>query len=370
METLYGILSDFHKSSPLAVEQAMQTLKSLGAQRLILNGDITGEQNPHRIPPQYFLQYILKAAADTNLETYVQFGSHEEFLPSEQVLTHHRSLYGNIIDVSHHRRIELPDHHLVFLPGSDVNAGGEYTFGTDLPSGTFLKTKEGLMKIENTQQYPLCAQLLQEQKAEQIFHYENIADLKKHVTVPEKTILLCHVPPLSRSPNGVDYAHFIEMHTFNFEHVKFQYDLDKYRQFHPSPTVAPYSAKMIEHLTTKNIPFIPLANNSRDTIERIAKEQSQQTKKTTVQVAVEKQDNRGNDELADLIKELDITKVINGHFHESVHHAHNHRFQPVTQSTFTDSLLWNASYMDDGKVGILRVNGTQVAYQNIVLNTT
>lgn len=367
METLYGILSDCHKSSPLAVEQAMQKLKSLGAQRLILNGDLTGEQNPHCMPPQYYLQYVLKAAADTNLETYVQFGSHEEFLPSEQVLSHYTALYGNIIDVSQHRRIELPDHHLVFLPGSDVNAGGEYTFGTDLPSGTFLKTKDRLMKIENPQQYPMCAQMIEQQQAETLFHYENTADLKKYVTAPEKTILLCHVPPLSRSANGVDYAHFVEMHTFNFEHVKFQYDLDKYRQFHPAPTVAPYNAKMIEHLTNQNIPFVPLANNSRDTIERIAKEQSQQTKQPNVQVAVEKQDNRGNDELADLIKELDITKVINGHFHESVHHAHTHRFQPVEQGIFTPSLLWNASYMDGRKVGILRVNDTQVAYQNIDL---
>ncbi len=326
MEALYGILSDCHKSSPLAVEQAIQRLKSFGAQYLILNGDITGEQNPHRMPPQYFLQYVLKAAADTNLETYVQFGSHEEFLPSKQVLSHHRSLYGNIIDVTQHRRIELPGHHLVFLPGSDVNAGGEYTFGTDLPSGTFLKTKDGLMMVENPQQYPMCAQMLQQGQAEGIMHYENIGDIAKYVTTPEKTIVICHVPPkFNNLEHAVDRAVFGEV-------------------------TAPF---MLDKRPVEKGSIFPIHAAS-------------QLQKQGAPIAI-KQENRGNQELAQLYQQLGITKVINGHFHESAHHAHDHLGQPIKENTFTNSLFWNASYMDAFKAGILRVDGINVVYQNIDL---
>ena len=147
MTTTYGILSDFHKTSPTTIDKAIRHLKDAGAQYLILNGDLTGEQNPHKIPPSYYLDYLLKAAADTNLETYVQFGSHEEFFLSEEILNAKARLYGNIINISQQQTIKKADHHLLFLPGSDVNEGGEYTFGTHLPTGTYLQTKEGLQPV-------------------------------------------------------------------------------------------------------------------------------------------------------------------------------------------------------------------------------
>ena len=174
METVYGIISDIHTSDPLKVKAAVNILKRLGAQKLILNGDLTGERNGI-LPPQYYLQFILKAAADTNLETYVQFGSHEEFLPSSEVLDHTSRLYGNIIDVSKQRRVEAADHHLIFLPGSDYTAGGEYSFGTQIPTGTYIRGKSGLVAFENKEQLTALAQ---QQEVIGMVRYENLLDFK------------------------------------------------------------------------------------------------------------------------------------------------------------------------------------------------
>ena len=44
METKYGIISDIHRVDPEAVGFVMNVLHSKGAQRLILNGDIVGDQ--------------------------------------------------------------------------------------------------------------------------------------------------------------------------------------------------------------------------------------------------------------------------------------------------------------------------------------
>ena len=330
METLYGILSDFHQCSPLDAKVAVHKLKNLGANYLILNGDLIGEQNPHQMSPQYFLYFLLKAAADTNLETYVQCGSHEEFFTSTQVIEHKANIYDNIRNITKQQRIELPNHHLVFLPGSDSNShGGEYTLGTNLPTGLYLQTEDGLLPIETKEMYQTCQEAIRRGEAAGILHYENVNDLGKLVTAPEKTILICHVPPKCDGKYAIDRAQF-GVATESFE----LYNGRKKREVRKGSI---HMLDMAKHLREQGAPI-----EIRD-------------------------ENVGNSELATIMQTLGLTKSINGHIHEAAHHAHTVSGDAVEQGKFTKSLQWNASCMDRGKVGILRVNGTQVAYQNIQL---
>ncbi len=325
MPTLYGILSDFHKTSPTTIDIAMQNLVAAGAQKLILNGDLVGDQNPHRIPQPYYLDYLLKSAADTNLETYVQFGSHEEFFSSEEVVKNKARLYGNIINISTQQNIPQSDHNLLFLPGSDVNSHGEYTLGTDLPSGLYLITKDGPLQIRNQDQYATCLQLIQEKQAKGIVHYENTNDIVKHTTQPEKTILICHIPPLSVGPNAIDRAQFgLAIDAFMLDKRPVE-----------KGAIFPY----------------PLA---KDLIDYGA--------------PIEMQDkNIGNLELAQVMDTLGITKSICGHIHEASHRAHDQTGTHIPEHTYTQTLLYNASCMDKNRIGLLYVKDNQVAYQNILI---
>ena len=323
MATLYGILSDFHRTSPTTINRALESLKAAGAQYLILNGDVTGEQNAHKIPPPYYLDYLLKAAADTNLETYVQFGSHEEFFSSEEVIRQKSRLYGNIIHISNQQAIKINDHNLLFLPGSDVNSGGEYTLGTDLPSGVYLRTDKGLQHIESKEDYASCQQLIQNKQAQGMLHYENTNDLKVHATDPEKTIRICHIPPLSSGKLAIDRA--------QFGVAKESFTLDK-RPIERG-SIFPY----------------PIA---RDLIGYGAPIEM-------------KDENVGNKDLADIMQTLGITKAICGHIHEASQRAHDTQSNPIPQHTYTPSLLWNASCMDKSRIGLLTVQDNQVAYQNV-----
>lgn len=358
METLYGILSDLHKSSPLVAKAAFQRLKGLGAQGFILNGDINGSQNGI-LPPQHYLQFVLKEAADTGLETFVQFGSHEELLPSEEVLKHSCSLYGNIIDVAKHRRVEKADHHLVFLPGSDTNAGGEYTFGKDMPSGSYVKTKEGLIPFENRQQLEQIAQ--REKEIQGLFRYENMGDLQKYVTEPGKTILVCHVPALSAGAEAVDRAEFGIVNDIYGYFIVECHDGTK-DQIIVLPEAMERTQERLDQRNVKEI--LDKRTIEPGSIFPLEYAKKEIEKGAPISII---NDNRGNKELADLIRQLGITKAINGHFHESAHRAHDLAGTAVPENTFTPSLLWNASYMDGMKAGILRVNGDQAAYQNIDL---
>ena len=326
METIYGIISDVHTSDPLKVKSALNTLKKLGAQKLIFNGDLIGERYGF-IPPQYYLQFVLKSAADTGLETYVQFGSHEEFLPSSEVLNHVSRLYGNIIDVSKQKRVEGTDHHLVFLPGSDYTAGGEYTFGSHIPTGTYIRQKKGLIPFESKEQLEI---LLQQQEVVGMARYENVLDFKDYIKDPARTIVVCHVPPKFKgNSNAVDVACFAEGK----------------------------EGEIISLIDLKKMMEKRVGNLASDQLERVA----------GLHGYTVKRENSGSKDLASLYSQLSITKAINGHFHESAHRAHDHFGRGIPENTFTPELFWNASYIDGSKAGLLLVRDTLVSYRNINL---
>ncbi len=308
----------------------MNILKEHDADALILNGDIAGEQfcqaynreynHQHRYcdhPPKtldekHYIAELLHAAAATGLEIYVQPGSHEEldhFDPPVQVLS---AYYGNITNVLENPKIDKGDHHLVFLPGSDVSAGNTMLSGyhlvenMDEGSGYYdINGPQGNGKVRITA----------------------MDELRRHVTEPERTIVISHIPPhFSGLEHAIDRAEFGEA----------VQDFPQGQELIKKGTIiAPLPAA--EQLRAHGYPV------------RIRKE------------------NRGNKHLRALYDELGITKAVCGHLHESVHRAHDRAGNPVEEETPVTELFWNASHLDVLKVGLLSVHDTKVAYENVDL---
>ncbi|MBI4177381.1 MAG: metallophosphoesterase [Candidatus Aenigmarchaeota archaeon] len=305
METKYGIISDIHRVHPDGVINAMSVLKSKGAQKIILNGDITGDQFPGLSEDDY-LVYVLTAAGTSGLEVYVQPGSHEKVARFEPVVRTLASRHSNIIYTLAERKIELPDHHLVFLPGSDWMAGDAMGQGYHFEKGDF---KTGFYRTDAG--HTLMA---------------NTEDLKRYVTDPQKTIVVCHVPRKFHNPDdAVDMAYFGES-------VK-NFKLDG----RPVEAGSVFPGPVGERLVQMGAPVLM------------------------------KRENRGNEDLESLYEGLGITKSVSGHFHESVHRANDRNGRHVEPRAFANELFWNASYMDGMKAGILTVKDGRVAYENVDL---
>lgn len=309
MTTTYGIISDLHRADPRIVPAAINILKQEGAQKLVFNGDLVGDKFPN-VDEQNYLAFLLECAGSSNLETYVQPGSHDEFVQFHPVVKELQKHFPNIMDVFDNQKISAADHDLAFLPGSDWRAGKAASGGYDLKRIDMVET--GLYR-----------------KGKGIIHLTNMNDLKKYVTHPEKTVVFCHVSAKFESvENAVDMAYFAEKKNGALE---------------PGVVVE----GRIRQQVGKSISY--------EVVQQIAKDNGYTLKR----------ENRGNQDLANLFKELNIKKAINGHFHESVHRANDLQSRAVEEAIYTDELFWNASYGDAGKFGLLTVDGNKVAYENI-----
>lgn len=306
METKYGIISDIHRIDPRDVGFAMTALKTGGAQRLILNGDITGDQF-EGLDEQNYLAHILEFAGKVGLETYAQPGSHEKVALFEPVVQAMIKRHGNLIYAVQNPKIELPDHHVVFLPGSDWMAGDASGKGYHFEKGGF---KTGLYRTDAGHTMMV-----------------NTEDLRKHISDPGKTVIVCHVPRKFDNPEqAVDMAYFGEAR----RPFRTQNGIVEQGSVFPGP-VGEYFIKL----------GAPVAM---------------------------KRENRGNEDLKYLYEELGITKAVSGHFHESVHRANDRSGRHVQEGVFVDDLFWNASYMDGMRMGLLTVRDGRVAYENVNLN--
>ena len=92
----YGVLSDIH-SNPTIVPIAIASLKSQGAERLLVNGDVFSLQKTLQETQNQFA-YVLDWLGKSGLETIVQPGSHEIFLAYESVIEYFASKYSNLIN--------------------------------------------------------------------------------------------------------------------------------------------------------------------------------------------------------------------------------------------------------------------------------
>ena len=84
------------------------------------------------------------------MHVIAQPGSHEKAYDIETVVKELREEFPNLHDVFTTPRIENEDHHLVFLPGSDWCAGGQYqlTADQDVETGWYMPSAAGLIPVD------------------------------------------------------------------------------------------------------------------------------------------------------------------------------------------------------------------------------
>jgi Icc-related predicted phosphoesterase len=326
MATKYGMISDLHED-PNIIVPALEMLKQRGAEKLLVNGDIGETMEGTSLEDaikraQNYSAFILNKIGESGLEAYVQPGSHETLLGFEPVMEWACEKYPQIYYIKKPEKREMSDHDLVFLPGSDVNiALGEYGITSDLGtfSGKYLNIGDG-KKFEHWRTY---VTLISQGFRRGARSLANMNDLRRLVTCPEKTVVVCHVPrKFDNKENSVDVARFGKAQ------IDFFYERELIKQGTIIPAVS----------FDSNFPL------------RVVEE------------------NRGNEDLRKLYEELGITKAVSGHFHESSHRAHDSEGNPVAQNTLTTNLFWNSGHLDRGYTGILTVDGENVSYENITLS--
>ncbi|RME54373.1 hypothetical protein D6777_04035 [Candidatus Woesearchaeota archaeon] len=315
----YGIISDVH-ADPRIAEVAIGVLKHLGAERLILNGDI-GEMQPSLEASQAYIATILESAAKSNLQTYVQPGSHETvgfYLPVVEFFSEKFSNITNVLEEQVHDE-------LIFLPGSDFVTTGEFRLGNEIPTGLYIPTENGVVPYDQE----LHQQFLENGMFNGLVYFSNIEDVKPKVKDPEKSLVVCHVPrKFDKLEGAVDKAYFAESD----------------RGILPGVIVETMIRNQYGDVNYVDLRIIAASNGFSL-----------------------KEENRGNEELRDLFNELGLRKAVNGHFHESGHNAHDGNVVKVNENEFVDELYWNSGQLDTGHCGLIRVNDGKVAYQNVKL---
>jgi hypothetical protein len=190
-ETKYGVISDVH-ADPRIVQIAIDVLKSLGAEKLLVNGDIGNQQETLEKSQQY-VAFILDSIGKSGLESFVQPGSHETIFAYAPVIDHFSNKYHNIIDAIKNPVLDHNDHKLVFLPGSDFTRGGQYKIRNNIPTGDYYQTIHDELLPGSTDETEI-QRLSEMGKLEGIVHITNMNDIKGLITEPDKTIVVCHVP--------------------------------------------------------------------------------------------------------------------------------------------------------------------------------
>ncbi len=312
METTYGIISDIHATHPSNVLRAINLLPKLGAQKLILNGDIIGERSGFN--PQEYLATVLKAAVDTGVEVYAQAGSHEEIALVQPVFDHFSSTYGNFVDACQNPVVDGRGHRLIFLPGSDWHA---------------VNPKQGLYRIDEVPSFASGFY----QTEDGPVRLTNIADIAKYTRDPQRTIVVSHIPRAFDGPieTAVDMAYFAER-------------ADK---------------SLMPGIVVERMIKQKFGDSISDADIRLIAAQNGFTMK---------REHRGNQKLRAAFEQAGITKAISGHFHESAHRAHDRQCQPLAEGQYHDELFWMASYADEGRYGLLRVDDEgKASYLNVNL---
>lgn len=324
-----GILSDIHKQAEKVV-QGIEKLKDMGAERLILNGDI-GEFGELE-KSQAFSERILEAVGRSGLEAYVQPGSHETIAGYGTIVSILSQQYGNIHDMTRESSVDIAGYRLLFLPGSDVHSGGEYHLDEKIPSGRYAVTEDGLVRLENVS---LLQELIRDHKVQGIWQYKNIQDAVPLIENPERSIIVCHIPArFTVGPQGVDFSYFAE---------------------------TPDGNLMAVALLERKIQELVRQREGREAraeeIVRIAEANGFSLKK----------ENVGNTPLRQFFDAHGIRYAVNGHIHECGHHAHDRKGHIVPEYKNAEELFWNSGCFDRGQMGILSLDDTGVAYQNVRL---
>ena len=324
MTTTVGIISDIHRRPAKEIEKALAVLQQKGATHLVLNGDIGNchsalEESLQRITT------IVEAAGKSGLETYVQPGSHETITAYQMVLDVLTQTYANITDMVRQPSVDVGDYRLAFLPGSyTLFTGAEYPLQTEEPTGFYIVSAEGVapFSAENFNR------LANEGKDPTRMHFTNINYLKTLVSDPERTVVFCHEPARfdEAKEHGVDFAYFAKSK----------------RGFLPGILLE----RELKQREGRDL--------SREELDKVAQSQG----------FTFHRENVGSEELRALFDELGILYAVNGHIHESSHHAHT-RTQIIAPGTLTPELFWNSGCFDYGLAGILVLEDNGVRYLNV-----
>ena len=369
MATQYGVISDVHEK-PEKVSDALRYFKGAGVNNLLVVGDI-GEPGKTVTHERSFTKPILDAIADSGLTAYVSPGSHETVFGYGEAINWFANNYpGQIIDVTRQNRVPGDGHDLIFLPGSDFMGGrGEYQLTENEESGRYLivSEKKGEKRVERKirdddldfESFNNFRTKNPNKKIMGIKEYSNMNDLKGLVRNPEKTIVVCHIPRKFDLEGCVDEGHFYSHRKYRKSQI-----IGHENQWVYDETGVVPGTYDIDDLKLSGTSCLKLGS-SQDEI--IAKVEEIYKDGFIPGIYVEKMANRGNKYLKKLFEDLGITKAISGHFHESVHRAHDVDGKPILPGKFVKSLFWTPSYMDEGKMGILTARGKTASYENIVL---
>ncbi|PLW79984.1 hypothetical protein C0585_04825 [Candidatus Woesearchaeota archaeon] len=363
-----GIISDVHNYFQ-AYGDAFRRFQDEGIKKVILNGDICDSQRTLKDSQEMYAR-IFSFLSQTGMEVMVQPGSHETYGSYKPVIDHFSSKYSNLIDLLETDKVKIGGSDVLFIPGSDWNAGGEFYFqvSDDLETGTYIKTSKGLVPANYGFYFDLHVNskdhrdFMDEFKPiEGFLSYKNPKDIIKHVNDSEKTVVVCHVPRrFDNLETGVDMAHFHEQRAY---HRDFRNDFNNftYTEISVVPGVIP--RKQIEAQGIKTFGFGVSDDEILDEAVSLMEKEAQEK----VMISVERKANRGNVGLRDLYSELGITKAVSGHFHESSHRATDNQGNPLVQGEFHNELFWNSGCLDNSKYGIITFDENKISYQNINL---
>ena len=305
-----GFVGDIHRNT-CNLEKAIFVLKERGIKKAIANGDI-GENEKD-------IAQALEIMGKSGIEFIIQPGSHEKIKDYEYTINELQLKYSNLIDALSNRITKNQDYHFVFLPGSDFCYGGQYKLTENIEEGHYLQTEQGLQKLSG---YSLLEAL--GTASEGISYLIDMNSIKKTIEEPEKTILICHVPPKFSNLNCIDMAHYGEiMQPFRLK------DVSTYGK----GGILPYLHAKI--LVNAGAPVLI------------------------------KKENRGNVTLRKIADELGIKKGVFNHFHESSHRANDLQGNKMQMGQFNEEMFWMSGYMAYGHFGILHIDKQKIAYENL-----
>jgi len=359
-ETKYGMISDIHQD-PRVARLAIDILKSQGAEKLLVNGDIGNRQRALKETQNYTAE-ILDAVGRSDLEAFVQPGSHETLGGYRPVLDYFSDKYENIFDVQNVTHVKSNGHELAFLPGSDFVSGGEYRIGSgELPSGDYyVDVHNKFIDPSNERELQRLNEL---GKLSGVTHFQNMNDLKSIINDPYKTIAVCHVPrKFDNLENGVDMAEF-GMPNGEFLSIQIRYE-DGSQETVYVPDLSQGLQKQLS--LSEPVTMIGSHVCDKDSIFPKSVAESILSKNPNLPIELKKE-NRGNEDLKRLYEEIGITKAVTGHFHESGHRANDSYGNHVNEGDFVNDLFWNSGHLDVGQTGILTIRGNQISYRNIRL---
>jgi hypothetical protein len=324
MAVRYGILSDMHEHPELIIP-LLQYIEQREVSAYILNGDV-GQDAP-------MIVSTVGAVAKSGRHVFVQPGSHESVGDFTLASEYMKTKFGNIIPITKPYAHQVSDHTLLFMPGSDWQShSGQYGQEKDVPTSSYVRSPEGLVPVDDEQ---FADFVFSPGAAGILFSNACYADLHTLVTDPATTVLFCHVPPRFDKPTSVDHAYFA--HSLKDKRVM--------------------SGMALEHQIRQEARRHNLILTD-SLLEQIARQNGFELHR----------ENRGNEYLREELQRAGITKLISGHFHESVHHAHDLSGNYVQPNGLVPELFYNASYVDGGKAAVITVDGDKISYENISLN--